>query len=195
MMSEIEINILKLFSEAFGANNPALGYTIEKIDSYKAELSNFGTLIRNKRSAALVASGGLRFKRHFAESTEFEVSVLVYLYNRNAKLNERSTRFGCKGEVGLYQMIEDVLDLLNNNTLGLLSQPLQLGEATPIFDNKVDNFNAAVWELDFRGVVTISRERKAEYDKLALLQTIATGWSVSDWKTETLVKFNHESEE
>ena len=52
MIENIEIAILKQLNDSFSGEKPALGYKIEKIDSYKAELSDFGTLIKNKRTAA-----------------------------------------------------------------------------------------------------------------------------------------------
>ena len=55
MIEKIEIAVLDRLNQAFGNTKPALGYHIEKIDSYKAELSDFGTLIKNRRTAALVA--------------------------------------------------------------------------------------------------------------------------------------------
>ena len=58
MIEKIEIAVLDRLNQAFGNTKPALGYKIEKIDSYKAELSDFGTLIKNRRTAALVACGG-----------------------------------------------------------------------------------------------------------------------------------------
>lgn len=138
-------------NQAFGNTKPALGYHIEKIDSYKAELSDFGTLIKNRRTAALVACGGLSLEADYPEGSDYSFSLLIYLYSRNAKLNECSTRFGGRGSVGLYRMITDVVRLLNRNDLGFLSEPLKLGEARPIFDNKVNHFNAACWELEFKG--------------------------------------------
>ena len=44
MIENIEIAILKQLNDSFSGEKPALGYKIEKIDSYKAELSDFGTL-------------------------------------------------------------------------------------------------------------------------------------------------------
>lgn len=55
MIEKIEIAVLDRLNQAFGNTKPALGYKIEKIDSYKAELSDFGTLIKNRRTAALAA--------------------------------------------------------------------------------------------------------------------------------------------
>lgn len=132
MIEKIEIAVLDRLNQAFGNTKPALGYKIEKIDSYKAELSDFGTLIKNRRTAALVACGGLSLEADYPEGSDYSFSLLIYLYSRNAKLNECSTRFGGRGSVGLYRMITDVVRLLNRNDLGFLSEPLKLGEARPI---------------------------------------------------------------
>lgn len=53
MIEKIEIAVLDRLNQAFGNTKPALGYKIEKIDSYKAELSDFGTLIKNRRTASV----------------------------------------------------------------------------------------------------------------------------------------------
>ena len=65
MIEKIEIAVLDRLNQAFGNTKPALGYKIEKIDSYKAELSDFGTLIKNRRTAALVACGGLSLEADY----------------------------------------------------------------------------------------------------------------------------------
>lgn len=195
MIENIEIAILKQLNDSFGGEKPALGYKIEKIDSYKAELSDFGTLIKNKRTAALVACGGISLNNDYPEGNEYNISILIYLYSRNSKLNERSTRFGGTGSVGLYRMLTDVIRLLNRNDLGILSSELVLDDAHPIFDNKVNNFNAACWELEFKGVFTDHFAAYPGMNKPDLLKTIAADWIVSGAKSKTVVKFDHESEE
>ncbi len=195
MIENIEIAILKQLDDSFGSEKPALGYKIEKIDTYKAELSDFGTLIKNKRTAALVACGGVSLNNDYPEGNEYDISFLIYLYSRNSKLNERSTRFGGTGSVGLYRMLTDVIRLLHRNDLGILSSPLVLNEARPIFDNKVNNFNAACWELEFKGVFTDHFATYPSMSKPDLLKTIAADWIVSGAKSKTIVKFEHEREE
>ena len=194
MIEKIEIAILDRLHKAFGETKPALGYKIEKIDSYKAELSDFGTLIKNNRTAALIACGGISLQNDYPEGTEYEFSLLIYLYSRNAKLNECSTRFGGKGAVGLYRMMTDIIRLLNRNDLGFLASPLRFIEARPIFDNKINNFNAAIWEIELSGSFTDGFASYPGMPDLNLLETIATDWDVDGWKTQTTVKFE-ESED
>lgn len=192
MIEKIEIAVLDRLNQAFGNTKPALGYKIEKIDSYKAELSDFGTLIKNRRTAALVACGGLSLEADYPEGSDYSFSLLIYLYSRNAKLNECSTRFGGRGSVGLYRMITDVVRLLNRNDLGFLSEPLKLGEARPIFDNKVNHFNAACWELEFKGAFFDRFGSWPSMPEPDLLKTIAADWIVRGAKSQTIVKFEQE---
>lgn len=77
MIENIEIAILKQLNDSFSGEKPALGYKIEKIDSYKAELSDFGTLIKNKRTAALVACGGIYLNNDYPEGNEYNISILI----------------------------------------------------------------------------------------------------------------------
>ena len=92
-------------------------------------------------------------------------------------------------------MLTDVIRLLNRNDLGILSSELVLDDAHPIFDNKVNNFNAACWELEFKGVFTDHFAAYPGMNKPDLLKTIAADWIVSGAKSKTVVKFDHESEE
>lgn len=195
MIEEIEIAVLNLLKQAFGADKPALGYQIEKIDSYKAELSDFGTLIKNKRTAALVACGGLTLENEYPQGNEYGFSLLIYLYSRNSKLNECSTRFGGKGSVGLYQMLTDTIRLLGRHDLGCLTTPLTLTEAKPIFDNKVNNFNAACWEIEFKGSFIDHFNTYPGMPQTALLRTIATDWVVNGAKSQTTITFENKGEE
>lgn len=192
MIEKIEIAVLDKLNQAFGKTKPYLGYHIEKIDSYKAELSDFGTLIKNQRTAVLVACGGISQEEIYPEGNAYGFSLLIYLYSRNSKLNERSTRFGGAGSVGLYRMLTDVIRLLNRNDLGFLSEPLTLNEARPIFDNKVNHFNAACWELEFKGAFFDHFGSWPGMPEPDLLKTIAADWIVRGAKSQTIVKFEQE---
>ena len=146
----------------------------------------------NCPTAALVACGGLSLEADYPEGSDYSFSLLIYLYSRNAKLNECSTRFGGRGSVGLYRMITDVVRLLNRNDLGFLSEPLKLGEARPIFDNKVNHFNAACWELEFKGAFFDRFGSWPGMPEPDLLKTIAADWIVRGAKSQTIVKFEQE---
>lgn len=85
MIEKIEIAVLDRLNQAFGNTKPALGYKIEKIDSYKAELSDFGTLIKNRRTAALVACGGLSLEADYPEGSDYSFSDLSLQPQRQVK--------------------------------------------------------------------------------------------------------------
>lgn len=86
----------------------------------------------------------------------------------------------------------DVVRLLNRNDLGFLSEPLKLGEARPIFDNKVNHFNAACWELEFKGAFFDRFGSWPGMPEPDLLKTIAADWIVRGAKSQTIVKFEQE---
>ena len=92
-------------------------------------------------------------------------------------------------------MIADVIRLLDRNDLGCLSKPLSLSEARPIFDNKVNHFNAACWELEFKGSFIDYFSSWPGMPQPDLLKTIAADWIVDGAKSKTVVEFEHEREE
>lgn len=157
-----------------------LGYTIERIAGYKGEFENIRELLGNCRSAVLIAFGGKSLKRKFDFGREYETTFLVEVYSRSSTRNEKSARFGEGNEAGAYQMAEDIEDLLEDNNLNLLSEPLVLQKTTPVFNSGLLGFHTAAFELEFTCTYQAGSASDDEIEELGRFETLAVNWDAPE---------------
>lgn len=97
---------------------PALPYSLPTIDSYGGQIDE-SAQATFKFPAVFVSFVNMKTDKAFGERDRLcTVNLVLYVCTRNAR-NERSRRQGSAHEVGSYQLAEDMIALLENQSLGM----------------------------------------------------------------------------
>jgi phage gp37-like protein len=141
MIHELEDAMLKRIRDAQAAG--VWPYKILTIDNYAGQIDE-GQQSTFKFPAVFCSFVKWRRKASLGERTRLiVVDMMVYICARNPR-NSRAARQGDAGEVGSYQMAEDLVALLENQRLGMpMHQPLMAtGVETVYIGRKADGANA-----------------------------------------------------
>jgi phage gp37-like protein len=108
-------------------------YRIATIDSYGGQIDE-DTQSTFQFPAVFVSYTGHQTKRKTGERGRIiEVHLALYVAAHNPR-NERATRQGDMHEPGSYQIVEDMLNLLENQRLGMpMTQPLEHQDVKTLF--------------------------------------------------------------
>lgn len=103
-----------------------LGYRLKLVESYKAQFDDdLIKLVKTSAPAVWVAFTGEDNTQNTAKGMECTASFSIIVLTSNVR-NERSARFGDKhGEVGTYQILQDVKALLHGSDVGLNIAPFE----------------------------------------------------------------------
>lgn len=145
--AQIEDGIIERVKSASESN--ALGYRLAHVDSYGGEFDDeaFFTNFR-KFPAVWVTIGGEKVRRLSARQFLCAPTIAVMVGTRNVR-GERHTRRGSVGELGSYQLLDDVRQLLAGQTLGLPISPLVPGAVRTLFNVKLGNEARSVFAHEF----------------------------------------------
>jgi phage gp37-like protein len=132
----------------------ALGYRLAHVGSYGGEFDDetFFTQFR-KFPAIWLTVGGDKPRRLSARTWQCGLTVAVMVGTRNVR-GERFTRRGAVGEVGSYQLLQDVRDLLAGQSLGLGISPLSLGPVRTLFNTRAGSEARSVMAVEFNADYT-----------------------------------------
>lgn len=127
----------------------ALGYRLADVASYGGEFDDetFFTALR-KFPAVWVTVGGSKPQRKSARVWTMAPVVAVMVGSRSVR-GERFTRRGAVGEVGSYQLLQDVTDLLAGQQLGLPIEPLAPGADRTLFNVRMGSEARSVLAREF----------------------------------------------
>jgi phage gp37-like protein len=122
MVGELEDAIVARIN--LGQTNVLWPYKLMTIETYGGQIAE-DTQSVFRFPAVFVAFTGSRLLKRMGERTRLmQFSVTLYVAARNPR-NERATRHGDMHEAGSYQIAEDMIALLENQSLGLpMQEPL-----------------------------------------------------------------------
>lgn len=159
MISEIEDAMLARIVAAAAAT-PGLGYKLPTVESYGGELDDDLAAVVRKFPAVWVTFAGCRASTKMATAGgkwKTQATFVTMCGSRNVR-GERATRKGLTvggviKEVGVYQILKDVVLLLAGNDLGLAITPLKPGAIRTLFNTKLNGQGLAVfareWHCEF----------------------------------------------
>lgn len=139
---------------------------VREIKTYGGEFDDDITAIIKHFPAIWVTFAGSRKAVQSSyDKTEYHVNFAVLVGARSMR-NEEAQRYGAGREIGAYQMLIHVQNLLTNNSLGLKGlAPLSLGTTKTIFNTKTRDQSLSVFSQEFSTSYTIhASDRKREED-------------------------------
>jgi len=139
---------------------------VREIKTYGGEFDDDITAIIKHFPAIWVTFAGSRKAVQSSyDKTEYHVNFAVLVGARSMR-NEEAQRHGAGREIGAYQMLIHVQNLLTNNSLGLKGlAPLSLGTTKTIFNTKTRDQSLSVFSQEFSTSYTIhASDRKREED-------------------------------
>lgn len=164
------------------SDSNALGYRLAHVDSYGGEFDDetFFTQFR-KFPAVWVTVGGDKPKRISAKTWECNLTLAVMVGARNVR-GERFTRRGSVGEVGTYQLAQDVRDLLTGQDFDRLVSALSIGPSRTLFNTRMGNEARSVFSLEFAATYTYRTPEpvEGEYTGIDLRYYLKPGDNVED---------------
>lgn len=175
------------------SDSNALGYKLAQVGSYGGEFDDeaFFTQFR-KFPAVWVTVGGDKPKRISAKVWQCALTVAVMVGARNVR-GERRTRVGVKVgaqilDVGSYQLLQDVRDLLSGQSLGLDISPLSVGTIRTLFNTKLGNEARSVMAAEFTTEFTyrVPEPVEGSYTGIDLRYYLKPGDDVAD-ATDTVI--------
>lgn len=156
MIAEIENAILEIIRGAF--KNKAMGYAVSYIESYGGELDDLDELAQVMRTfpAIWVTYAGSGKPTPVGTSkTKWLVpaTFAVMCGSRNVR-GERFTRQGLKvngevKEVGVYQMLADMRQLLLRQDFGMAIDPLGPGLEKTLFNTRLNGAGLAIFAQEW----------------------------------------------
>lgn len=147
IFAQLEDAVIARVKNASDSN--ALGYRLASIGSYGGEFDDetFFTQFR-KFPAVWVTVGGDKPRKISAKAWECNLTLAVMVGTRNVR-GERFTRQGAVGEVGSYQMAQDVRDLLIAQGFDNMVSPLDPGPLRTLYNTRMGNEARSVLALEF----------------------------------------------
>ena len=144
MIGAIEKGIVDRIKAANGPSQ-ALGYSLRCIASYGNELDDdINKVIKQFPAVWVVYQGEPRPKEATAGRWIHAPAFAIVCCAKSLR-NEKASRRGAGGEIGSYQIFQDVRALLTGQTLGLEISPIEPGEVRPIVNAKTRDKNASIY--------------------------------------------------
>lgn len=172
----------------------SLDYKLAQVGSYGGEFDDesFFSQQFRKFPAVWVTVGGDKPKRISAKVWQCALTLAVMVGSRTVR-GERRTRVGLKVgaqllEVGSYQLLQDVRDLLSNQSLGLGISPLAIGATRTLFNTKLGNEARSVMAAEFAADYTyrVPEPVEGSYNGIDLRYYLKPGDDVAD-ATDTVI--------
>ncbi len=147
MIPEIENALLDRIRAAH--DNEILGYQLRKIDTYGGEFADGLEKAVSGRQFpfVLVAFAGATRLSHTNGRVKFSARWVAFCGANNLR-NEAAARHGSGDKVGSYQIIEDVIGLVANQTFGLDIDPIIPQGVQPITNDKAGQQLVSVYGVE-----------------------------------------------
>lgn len=154
MLAYAQIEDAVIAAVKAASDGGALGYRILEAGSYGGQFDDetFFTQFRRFPAVWVTVAGG-KPKRLGAKTWEVSPVIAVMVGARNVR-GERHTRHGSVGEVGTYQMQQDVRDLLVGSRLDLGIAPLAIGADRTLFNTRIGRDGLSVLAQEFHTTFT-----------------------------------------
>ncbi len=149
MIAAIEQAIIDRIKDAAGVTKP-LGYALAAVESYGGEFDTELTLTNtiNSFPGVWVVMSGLDRPTDLGDVLRQPITFTLFIATKNRR-NEKARRHGAVGDVGSYQLLEDVRALLKGQTLGLDIDPLKPGRVRSIFNGQLNALAISLYAADF----------------------------------------------
>lgn len=143
MVSQIEAGIIGTLKSATG-----LAY-LKKVESYGGQFDDdLAEVVRAYPAVWVVFAGSGKPKPYDGKKWLVPTTFAVMAAARNVR-NEGATRRGSVGEVGTYQILADVRDLLLGQDLGLAIDRFQPGPVRTLFNTRIRGSALSVFSQEF----------------------------------------------
>lgn len=130
------------------AAEASLGYRWGAVGSYAGELDDNATaLVANGRFPAAWAVYTGRQRAAHPKGDLWRVGFTVVVAADGGR-NEQERRHGAAGRVGAYQLVDDIIDLLDGQTLGLDIVPVEVTGDRTLFNGTARSKRLAVYAID-----------------------------------------------
>lgn len=145
--ASVEDAFIKRVQEA--SDSGKLGYRLAEVTSYGGQFDDdaFWTNVR-RLPAVWITCGGHNHKALSPRKTQCTLQIAVMVGARNVR-GERQARHGAVGDVGTYQMLQDVIDLVSGARLGLAITPLRPGRTRTLYNTRMGNEARSVLAVEF----------------------------------------------
>lgn len=165
-----------------------LGYRLKSVESYKAQFDDdIEEFLKGAAPAVWIAFTGENQTEDLNKRTECTASFSVLILTRNVR-NERASRHGKGGEVGAYQIVQDIKRLLHKSDLGLPIRPMKHRRTVPLLGTNINTFYTTVFALEFEVVYEFAPV-PVDPEGLTDFLTLQTTWDVPELKSETTITF------
>lgn len=182
MFADIETSILRRLELAASAENKILGYSWGTCETYPENWQDYleNNLALLRAPAVWVTFGGMTKISASTRGVDVRATYGVIVAAKNYR-NQRNARFGgaSPDEIGSYQLVNDVIGLLNGNNLGLDISDLEVQAVN--FTNQ--NSAMAKTGMSFLAVTlttefTLGFESDFEADDLGDFATFNVDWAL-----------------
>lgn len=147
MIGQIEDAIIARI-EAAAAAGGVLGYRFRAVATYSGEMDQEVKHVAPSFPACWVAYMGEDRPEPLGDGTyRHEPTFALVIAARNVR-NERARRHGSVGEVGTYQMLEDLRALLSGKDLGLEIRDIEPGATRQLVNRQVQDQKLSVLTLE-----------------------------------------------
>lgn len=162
MLGEIEAAMIETIKGA-----SALAY-LKTVESYGGQLDDdIGEVVRAFPAVWITFAGAAKPVRHGANLWKFPCTFAVMVGARNLR-NEKAARAGSPGEVGTYQMLQDIRTLFLDQDLGLQIAELQPGPVKTIYNTRVRNSGLSVFSQEWSTAYVGKKPSPEEVDLLRI---------------------------
>lgn len=174
MIGAIENAMIEAVESA--QNNGALGYTLKKIDTYGGDLSDdINHVIRNFPAVWFIFIGAQKNRSVGRGAFEYILRFNAIVAASSLR-NEKISRHGTDGEVGSYQIMEDIIYILAGKSHGLDISELEPGQITPLVNERSNQHLASIYGIEFTTRAVIDTGLIS--DSLDDLEIFHSNWDV-----------------
>tara|TARA_B100000686_G_scaffold348019_1_gene438074 strand:+ start:495 stop:1100 length:606 start_codon:yes stop_codon:yes gene_type:complete len=173
MIGQIEQAIIDRIDAANDAG--VLGYKLKNVGTWGGDNSDDLRRFIKSFPAVWVIYAGEAPGRHTSRNQEYTARFNIIVAAQSLR-NEKQARRGSIGNVGSYQVLQDVKALILNNRLGLDIQPVKPGRVTPLINEKSDGHLASLYGLEVS--VTYRQDQIGETDELNDFNSFHVNWDL-----------------
>lgn len=177
IIAQIEDAIINRIKTAAG-----LGYVLQYVESYGGQLDDDTFETVRSLPAVWVTFAGCDKPKQRGENLFLADAHFVLIMGARNIRGEREGRVGSIGEVGVYQMIDDMGKLLMMQDLGLPIDHFRPGRIRTLYNQKLQNNGLAVFTQEWHTKIQLSPASPQEDDwlRMGLNYMLKPGDGVAD---------------
>ena len=176
MIGEIEQAIIDRIKAAQAAD--VLGYKLKTIGTWGGDNSDDLRRLVKSFPAVWVIYAGETPGRHTSRYQEYTARFNIVIAAQSLR-NEKQARRGSSGNVGSYQILQDVKSLILNSRLALDIQPVRPGRVTPLINEKSNEHLASLYGLEVS--VVYREDQVGETNSLDDFNTFHANWDLPEF--------------